>query len=67
VTYEELVRAIGPGFHPDLRGEDYTSLPDGITPDQVDEIVELAHKTSNPYQRAFEIFITEHWVKVVNP
>jgi hypothetical protein len=40
--YRALVTAIGPGFHPDTRGEDYTSLPDGYTPDRVDAIVDRA-------------------------
>lgn len=40
--YSRLVRAIGPGFHPDTAGADYNSLPDGIEPEIVDEIVEVA-------------------------
>jgi hypothetical protein len=40
--YERLVRAIGMGFHPDTRGDNYTSLPDGVTPEDVDRIVTAA-------------------------
>lgn len=40
--YEKLARAIGGGFHPDTRGADYTSLPDGYTAVDVDRIVEAA-------------------------
>lgn len=42
VEYEGLVRAIGMGFHPDTRGDNYTSLPDGVTPEDVDRIVTAA-------------------------
>lgn len=41
-NYTALVRAIGGGFHPDTRGADYTSLPDGYTAELVDEIVDDA-------------------------
>jgi hypothetical protein len=37
--FSALVLAIGDGFHPDTRGDDYTSLPDGYTPERVDTIV----------------------------
>ena len=40
--YVDLVRLVGPGFHPDTRGADYTSLPEGITPERVDEVVKGA-------------------------
>lgn len=38
----ELAAKIGPGFHPDTRGADYTSLPDGVTPERVDKVVDDA-------------------------
>jgi len=43
--YVTMVRAIGPGFHPDTRGSDYTSLPAGYTPQQVDQITLAAHRS----------------------
>ena len=60
-TYEELVRAIGPGFHPDTYGDDYTSLPAGLTPEIVDEVVAVAfvmHEAGDdkdPYSRALAV------------
>lgn len=60
ITYEELVRAIGPGFHPDTAGDDYMELPEGVTPELVDELVEQAHQDTfyhgmtDPYTRAIE-------------
>jgi len=41
--YVTMVRAIGPGFHPDTRGSDYTSLPAGYTPERVESILLAAH------------------------
>lgn len=41
-AYEALVHKIGPGFHPDTRGADYTNLPDGVTAADVDRIVSAA-------------------------
>jgi hypothetical protein len=38
----ELIASIGPGFHPDTRGDDYNSLPDGYEPADVDRIIEAA-------------------------
>jgi hypothetical protein len=40
--YAALVLAMGDGFHPDTRGDDYTSLPDEFTAEGVDRIVEAA-------------------------
>lgn len=40
--YLALAAAIGGGFHPDTRGADYTSLPEGITPERVDKVVDEA-------------------------
>lgn len=40
--YRALVRMIGPGFHPDTRGADYTNLPPGLTAEDVDRIVDNA-------------------------
>ena len=40
--YVALVKMIGSGFHPDTRGADYANLPDGVTPEDVDRIVETA-------------------------
>jgi hypothetical protein len=39
MTYEQLVAAIGRGFHPDISGDQYASLPEGITPELVDQVV----------------------------
>lgn len=60
MTYDELVLAIGPGFHPDTRGDEYTSLPEGLAPEDVDMVVELAfieEETGGPcpYSRALEL------------
>lgn len=41
-SYRDLVARIGGGFHPDTRGDAYTSLPDGITPERVDAVVDAA-------------------------
>ena len=41
-AYRIMIRAIGAGFHPDTRGEEYASLPDGYSPDRVEEIIENA-------------------------
>lgn len=38
-----LAFLIGGGFHPDTRGEDYSSLPEGISSDLVDRVVDAAH------------------------
>ena len=40
----ELAAKVGPGFHPDTRGADYESLPEGVTPERVDKVVEDALK-----------------------
>lgn len=42
--YLALAAAIGGGFHPDTPGSDYTSLPEGITPERVDKVVNEALK-----------------------
>lgn len=48
--YAALVLAIGDGFHPDTRGSDYVSLPDGYTPERVDTIVAAAVEAlDDPY------------------
>ena len=47
--FRRLVLAMGPGFHPDNSGADYVSLPDGYTPEQVDEIVGTAFGYVDPY------------------
>lgn len=49
--YVDLVLAIGDGFHPDTSGADYVSLPDGYTPERVDEIVEAewSRNRRDPY------------------
>lgn len=54
--YVALVRAIGMGFHPDTRGDDYTSLPDGVTAEDVDRIVEAAFNADfDPYNVALDL------------
>lgn len=40
--YTKLVQAIGPGFHPDTPGDDYTNLPDGYLPRDVNRILREA-------------------------
>lgn len=68
MSYEELIRAIGPGFHPDVRGEDYAVLPAHITPQMVNQVVDYAHSDgSNPYRRAFHVFIEQGWIAWINP
>jgi hypothetical protein len=37
-----LAAAVGGWFHPDTRGADYTSLPEGLTADEVDRIIDAA-------------------------
>ena len=57
-SYEDVVRRIGLGFHPDTYGEDYESLPAGLTPEVVDEVVAVAFamheggSDKDPYTRA---------------
>lgn len=41
-AYRGLVDQIGWGFHPDTPGDDYTSLPAGVTPEQVDRVIGAA-------------------------
>lgn len=38
-----MINAIGPGFHPDTDGEEYTSLPDGYDPEEVNRILGAAY------------------------
>lgn len=40
--YTAMVRAIGPGFHPDTPGDGYTSLPDTHPAPVVDAILAMA-------------------------
>jgi hypothetical protein len=55
-TFEEIVRAIGHGFHPDTAGEDYLSLPEGVTPDDVDAAVaDLVESGKDPYEEGLRI------------
>jgi hypothetical protein len=57
--YDALVRAMGMGFHPDTRGADYATLPDGYTAELVDAVV-LAYVMAggDPYDRAVDVFRT---------
>lgn len=41
-AYRGLVRKIGHGFHPDTRGAEYFSLPEGVTPALVDKVIQDA-------------------------
>lgn len=41
---EDLAVRIGPGFHGDTSGDDYESLPEGVTPERVDHIVNEANE-----------------------
>lgn len=53
---ERLIRAIGGGFHPDTRGGDYTSLPDGWTAEEVDYTIDSAIAAGlDPYAISCEI------------
>lgn len=64
MTYEELIRKIGPGFHPDTRGYEYASLPDGVTAEEVENVVNEAHQEGNAYTRAWNVFILEGWIEI---
>lgn len=65
MTYPELVISIGPGFHPDTRGADYATLPDGLEPGDVDRIVAGAWDVyrarpmseTDPYARAMRALL----------
>lgn len=60
--YRALVHAMGQGFHPDTRAEDYTSLPDGYTAEQVDAIVVEAFAAElDVYGIALDIFHGEQF------
>ena len=67
MTYEDLVKAIGQGFHPDTPGGDYTSLPEGVTARDVDRIVGDAFRDmvdgleDDPYTRALAVFRDMGW------
>jgi len=51
--YAELVRAIGPGFHPDTPAADYLSLPAGWSADSADELVDAVFGLDvDPYELA---------------
>ena len=62
MTYEDLVRAIGPGFHPDTEASDYTSLPDGVTVRECEKIVLNAHLAGNATKRAWAVFQEQGWI-----
>lgn len=74
MAYEDLVRLVGPGFHPDTRGNEYTSLPAGLTPKDVDKIVRdafarntaLPSKFTSPYARAWQVFKEQGWAESEN-
>lgn len=65
MTFEELVRAIGPGFHPDIAGSEYTNLPDGVTVEDYERIVGLAELEEtcegDIYDQTLNIFIRNGW------
>lgn len=55
-AYRDLVGRIGLGFHPDTRGEDYTTLPEGLTPEAVERIVlEAVQAGLDPYEVALRV------------
>lgn len=61
--YVDLVRAIGPGFHPDTRGDDYTSLPEDYDAAAVDATIADAAARFDVYAVAIAVVadsITEH-------
>lgn len=54
--FKALVRAIGGGFHPDTRGDNYTSLPEGYTAGDVDRIVDAMFATGvDPYEATLDL------------
>jgi hypothetical protein len=63
MTYEQLITKVGPGFHPDGRAEDYTSLPAGVSAKTFDKIVDEAHECGDAYERAFNTFVVNQWIK----
>lgn len=65
MTLEELIDTIGPGFHPDTPGTDYTSLPEGITPAMVDDVLDAAFDddSGRVYHDTLARFIKNGWVK----
>lgn len=58
--YQQIVTLIGPGFHPDTPGDGYTSLPDGVTPQDVDDaiaaVIDAGH---DPYGIALEVLTNQ--------
>lgn len=57
VEYAAFVFRFGLGFHPDIFGGDYSSLPDGMTPEYVDRMNELARENGVlVYEVALECF-----------
>lgn len=60
--YENLVEAIGAGFHPDTFGAEYESLPDQYSAEDVDRIVEAAFEADDiddPYELAYDVLMCE--------
>lgn len=56
IEYEAMIRAIGPGYHPDTPAEQYTDLPEGITPERIRAIEDEAnHVLANIFAFANEI------------
>lgn len=41
-AYMDVVKAVGPGFHPDTDPWSYTSLPEGITPTVIEVVTRCA-------------------------
>jgi hypothetical protein len=53
----QMVRDFGLGFHPDTRGADYESLPDGYTASLVDEMMMSAFENvSDVYKVTLDVF-----------
>ena len=60
--FAALVEAVGPGFHPDTPGSDYTNLPAGYTADEVDRIVEAVLAADlDPYEIALDLMCAAGW------
>jgi hypothetical protein len=56
-TFKQMVRDFGLGFHPDTRGADYESLPDGYTVGLVDDMIASAFETvPDVYKITLDVF-----------
>lgn len=65
MTYEELVRAVGPGFHPATPVGNYQSklYDNGMTVREAEKVWLNAHNSNRAYHRAWAVFLAEGWIK----